>query len=268
MDSKFSNLDVLQAKNALNQVIDDIIRCSHCHQNLRRPFVLPCGHTVCIKHVYKNGQKSSRTKTITCKVCGEYHQDYETIENEMIKDIVDVLDTSSISRLLCFLNDFDINKYDKNDQKHSKIRLESLIIQCEIVKNDPFELVYKEVNEIMNYVQLKKELNEGKNEKIKDDAERLIAELTAYRNQCREHLNTMEFKWKRDKLIEDTESQLKACLKFLEIPESNEDMTRINEANNKYIEIINHKFENFIKNELLLNKLSSYKDKMKRFEYF
>ena len=262
------NLDVLQAKNALSKVIGDIIICPHCGYTLNKRYVLPCGHTVCIKHVYKNGQQSSRTKTITCKICKLYHLEYETVKNELVKDLVDVVNTSSISKLVYFLNDFDINKYDKNDQKHSKIGLENLIVQCEIVKNDPFELVYKEVSEIVNYVQLKKELNEGKNEKIKEDAERLIAELTAYKNQCQEHLNTMEFKWKRDKLVEDIESQLKACLKFLEIPESNEDMTKINEANNKYIEIINHKFENFIKNELLLNKLSSYKDKMKRFEYF
>ena len=260
--------EVLKALNNLQEVIDSMKKCLHCGncgEILIDPYVLPCGHTVCINHTYENEE----TRPLVCKSCGRiYEQNYRTISNKFVMDLADMVHKPSFNSFLCFLKDSAMKTYDKID---SKIGLEKLILKCEILKADPFFLVYNEINEIMNRLQLKKE-NDGLNESIceedKVETENLIEELTTYKNECRDHLNTPEFSQKLDKLmVDEIETELKACLTFLEALESNEDKVKINEANKRYIEIIDIKMENFIQNELFLNKLNFYKYKINQIKF-
>ena len=114
---------------------------------------------------------------------------------------------------------------------------------------------------------LKKSM-ENQNEGINSAAEKeekFIDELTTYRDECREHLNTLGFNEKRDKLIDNVECKIKKCLRFFDLFKSTDDMTSINVANNKFVEVINSKIESFIQNELFLNKFNYFKDKFDNF---
>lgn len=266
-----SKLDFLGASKAikdLKEIVSVMVNCPHCGEKFNDPYVLPCGHTVCIKHVFKDGIPSNQTKPITCKICGNYNRNYHAQRNELVKNLVDLVDVSYNdinSDLLQFLNGFDVNTYDNNDSQDSKITLEKLITKCRFIKSDPYTLAYDEINELMNNAQVKKELNEGNSDSEQDKAaaEKIIEELEAYRNECRGHLNTLEFVDKRDKLmVGEIEDQLNVCLDFLKASESNEDTVKINQANNRYIQFINAKIESFIQNELFLNKFSHFKTKM------
>ena len=271
-----SKSDFLKASKAikdLNEIVSVMVNCRHCGKTLTDPYVLPCGHTVCIEHVYTDGipLDLDQTKPITCKLCGKFYGNYRTLRNELVKNLVDAVNIThdDLNRnLLPFLSDFDVEMYDNNDSQDSKVALEKLIKKCIILKSDPYSLVYDEINELMNKAQVKKELNEDNSDSEQDKAaaEKTIEELEAYRNECREHLNTPEFADKRATLlIDEIEDQLNLCFDFLKASESNEDTVKINEANNRYIQFINPKIESFIQNELFLNKLSYYKTKMIKF---
>jgi hypothetical protein len=264
--------DFLGASKAikdLKEIVSVMVNCPHCRETLTDPYLLPCGHTVCIKHVFKVGKTTGQTKPITCKICGKYNRNYRAQRNELVKNLVDIVDVSYNdinSDLLPFLSDFDVQMYDNNDSQDSRVALEKLITKCRILKSDPYMLVYDEINELMNNAQVKKELNEDNSdsEQNKAEAEKIIKELEAYRNECREHLNTLDFADKRATLmVDEIENQLNVCFDFLKVCESNkEDTVKINEANNRYIQIINPKIESFIQNELFLNKLNYYKLQM------
>ena len=261
--------DFLRASKAikdLKEIVNVMVNCPHCGETLTDPYVLPCGHTVCIEHVFKVGKTSGQTKPITCKKCGKYNRNYLGQRNELVKNLVDIVNISHDDfkrNLLPFLSDFDVKMYDNNDSQDSKVALEKIITRCRILKSDPYMLVYDEINELMNNAQMKKEVNEYNSdiEQDKAEAEKIIKELEAYRNECREHLNTSEFANKRATLMfDEIEDQLNTCFNFLKVRESNkEDTAKINEANNRYIQIINPKIESFIQNELFLNKLNYYK---------
>ena len=271
--SSSCNLDISKAMKALDKIT--ILKgCPHCKQTLKKPYVLPCGHTVCKIHVCKEGRHRFNSKIVTCKLCGKHHEgQYKKTKNKFATDLVSKVDSPSMRSLYDFLRFFNVDKYDKKDSQNSKIVLENLNSICCDLKNDPFTVVFNEINEIMNELQLQKVNklkisveNESEEKTSTEKEERFIDELTAYRNECREHLNTIEFKEKRDKLIDDVEPQIKTCLKFLDFFKSTDDMTSINVANNKYVEVIDSKIDRFIQNELFLNKLRYYKDKMINFQ--
>jgi hypothetical protein len=240
--------------------------CPHCNQILKKPFLLPCGHTVCKMHV----RTYNFLKPIICKICGKSHEGYyKSINNVFVRDLLKKVDTVCLSSMRLFLLFLNENEYNSYYSKDSKIDLEKIKSICFDLKEDPFTIVYNEINEIMNYVQLQKvnklEIsveNQTEEKNSTEKEEKFIEELTAYRNECREHLNTLEFKEKRDKLINEVEPQIKTCLKFLDLFKSTDDTPSINVANNKYVEVINSKIETFLINELFLNKMSYYKDKM------
>lgn len=270
--SSSSNLDRLKALTILDKIIT-LKKCPHCRQPLKKPFVLPCGHTVCKMHIFKRGWPGFNTKTITCKVCEERHEgDYTKIKNNFATDLVSKVNSYSMDSLYNFVLFFDVNKYDKNSQD-SKIVFEKLSTICHDLKNDPYSIVFNKINEIIKPVQLQKvnklkKSMENQNEEINSAAEKeekFIDELSTYRNECRGHLNTLEFKEKHDKLIDSVESQIKTFLRFWDLFKSTDDMTSINVANNKYFEIINSKIESFIKNELFLNKFNYFKDEFDNF---
>ena len=244
--------------------------CPHCNQILKKPFLLPCGHTVCKMHV----RTCNFLKPIICKICGKSHEGYyKSINNVFVRDLLKKVDTVCMSSMRLFLLFLNQNEYDSYYSKDSKIYLEKIKSICFDLKNDPFTIVFNKINEIINEVQLQKVNklkisveNESEEKTSTEKEEKFIDELTAYRNECREHLNTIEFKEKLDKLIDTVEPQIKSCLKFLDLFKSTDDMTSINVANNKYVEVINSKVDSFIQNELFLNKLSYYKDKIINFQ--
>ena len=248
-------------------------KCPYCNQILNTPYLLPCGHTVCKMHV----RTYNLLKPIRCKICELFHiGNYKpkNKNNVFVRELVKQVCLDSMKPLNKFLPYLYGKEYNNYYSKDSKIVLENLNSICCDLKNDPFTIVFNEINEIMNEVQLQKvnklkisvENEESEEKTSTEKEEKFIDELTAYRNECREHLNTIEFKEKRDKLIDDVEPQIKTCLKFLDLFKSTDDMTSINVANNKYVEVIKPKIDSFIQNELFLNKLSYYKDKIINFQ--
>lgn len=107
--SSSCNLDKIKALRGLD-TIRILKKCPHCRQALKKPVVLPCGHTVCNLHVCKPGKSGFNFKKIICKLCGERHEGHYTkIKNKIAIGLVSRVNSFSMNSLNEFVRLFDVN---------------------------------------------------------------------------------------------------------------------------------------------------------------
>lgn len=63
-------------------VLKNALKCCECRQTLSQPVTLPCGHTICKRHMEEGGEQ------VICSECGTNYANYEFVVNKALDDLV------------------------------------------------------------------------------------------------------------------------------------------------------------------------------------
>lgn len=172
------------------------IKCAACLTNPIKPVVLPCGKTVCHKHI-----KTWESKDIFCLLCSDYHEiklcspyhatktnddekeEDEEKENEE-KDLIDL--SSDNDDECCFNDDVDTNNSKENDNLIGKF--------CERFAQmgywEPSEHIRTQIGDLKSKIETKREELKVK---IDEEANKMMRLMDVYETECEARLKTKEF---------------------------------------------------------------------------
>jgi hypothetical protein len=162
--------------------ISDAIKCVNCRNVLHSPVILPCGCSVCKKHVELRIELNE--PTILCCPCEIDHPlptNGEFPTNTGLAKIVD----AKISAL-------DFGKVHTK-AKHLCTRLDEILNDIGNVLKDPFYFTYEAIDYFKNEAQIKVEEMKLK---LDNDLARLLAKLDEFQTNCKVNLNSSKYKAK------------------------------------------------------------------------
>lgn len=146
------------------------LKCVNCSSTLTAPTVLPCGHSICNKHLTNNDDK------IKCGKCGIEHSKSSSIGFPQVEALAMIIDSD--------LSNLDFGTIHK-EAKSECNNLASIHGQIELLINDPMYHIHEQIETLRNKVQLKYEMVRLQ---IDKEFERCLNYLTAYENECKEKL--------------------------------------------------------------------------------
>jgi hypothetical protein len=146
-------------------VIKKAITCSVCKSTLDAPVLLPCGKSICEKHV------QTESDAFACDDCDLDHRIPENgfPRNKIVEDLV----RAKIQKLKL--------GEDYDNLRQSCVNFNGLIESIQHLKNDPTLYINEMIGEIKNAIDLRRD--ELKLQ-IDEEAQVLIDELAEYEEDC------------------------------------------------------------------------------------
>jgi len=149
-----------------------LIICKICHETLESPIILPCGRTICSKHLFSEMSNS----VFKCDLCDNFHnrtQDKFPV-NEELSELVQICDE------YVNLNSIDLGKEYQQAKERCKY-LNDLIKESELLIKEPSIYINN------HFIKLKNEINSAKEQLIKDieqKYEQITKELKEFELKC------------------------------------------------------------------------------------
>lgn len=232
--------------------IINAIKCCNCKQILKSPIILPCGHSICNKHVSEKGL--IEIYCYECLKCFKIPKDGFN-PNTVLDQIIEL----QIARL-------DLGK-NYNQAKDSCRKLGSKLDASDTLRSDPMYFIFETINELKIRVDLKRE---ELKKKVDDEADKFLKELDDYINECKKHVDSSKEYQEQEKKIRENidsiRSELNNWLKNLSILKVDEEKwLKIHVQSEEAIT----KMETLIKSIqqiLLLNKFEASKERVAEFE--
>lgn len=224
-------------------VVKQAIKCSECWNFLVKPVMLPCGWSVCQKHL-----ENSQNPKFFCKLCNKEHQIEKSYMN--VNKALDSLVKANLENLNLGPEYVAFNRCNQLDQTINEIEMIRDNASCFIDK-------------IVDKLKLKTEIIQTEfKTQIDEKAKQIIQLLDNYKKECKINLNSSDFKAKMNQLSDELISKLKSDLSDWNKTFNNLD---VNENELKTIQKTssesNLKLKNetsHIKKEILVNKLNNY----------
>lgn len=137
----------------------ETVKCNECKFILHSPVNLPCGNTICEKHVRRN-------KSYDCGQCGNEHN--VPVNGFPSNDAINFI--------------IDTNEYKRVEKAFESLKtLKMVIDQLESLKNEPKREISNRIGE------LKSQVCSSRDELIREiemKSERMILELETYESEC------------------------------------------------------------------------------------
>ena len=150
--------------------MDDVITCISCKKTLKVPMILPCGHTICKRHVDEAVSTNNEPRILECLSCEITH---EIPANGFAPNI-------ALKRLI-EINNREIE--DLGDEYNSALhKFDWLLNEFKRIKTDPKMRLHAVLSDFRNKIDLRRE------ELVREiDRKALEAkeELNKYENDCK-----------------------------------------------------------------------------------
>lgn len=175
--------------------MDSLIKCSICKEILEEPVVLPCGHTVCKKHV-KEDDSSIIIKCLECETVHEKAENRGFPKNIVVEKLL----RKSFDKL-------DLGT-EHNDAVKAFREIKQLIDKIKRLREDPEFELDSVISKLKNEIDVRRE--EAK-QSIDNEALRLIKKLDDYERECKVSLKSQDLKQLNDaqNMIDWLEKDLK-----------------------------------------------------------
>lgn len=230
------------------EIIQNSIKCFECKQTLTGPVLLPCGESICERHV-----REAKDGEMLCGGCGEKH----TVpasgfpRNKGLENII----KTQIDRL---------NLGAEHDQAlKSCHRLNSILSEISLLRTDPNYFIDESIGDIRRHVEsIRIELKM----KIDAEADRLIGELNAYEASCRQ--STSGFSERLDELeeaVREPREKLAEWFEQFKTIDLNETKWRAIKLETEKINDELEKRVSALKQTLLLNRFAEFR--LKPYEF-
>lgn len=166
------------------ELIKSVIRCSDCNCVLQRPVTLPCGQTVCEKHIIISDLPK---QTYSCKNCDQQHR---IIQGTLgINKAIDKLIQANIQNINLGL--------EYNQATQCSIELDNLIHKIETLKRDPYSFYHEIKCNLKSKTEL---LRDEYKQKIDKKTNDMLRDLDLLDDEFTNNLNANEFKNQCEKL--------------------------------------------------------------------
>ena len=179
-----------------------LIICKFCYETLEEPIVLPCGKTICSKHLL------NEANSFKCDLCDNSHD--KTADkfpvNEALNELVQICDD------YVDLNSIDLGKDYKLAKDQCK-HLKDLINESEILTKDPSFYIDNYFTKLRNEIDLKKE---QLIEDIEQKYEKIINELKEIESKYKQNAPNKKSTKKLELTIEANKESLNKWIKTLE----------------------------------------------------
>ena len=142
----------------------DKIRCKYCHNTLEIPVDLPCGTTVCQKHI---------SSIFVCIGC----------ENNHVIPVSGFVRNQAIEKLIEALPRLDFNNVEEEYTKamQSCQSLDSIINDVDLLRRDPQFYIHEAFGQLKQKIDIKRELLK---EEIDREAANLLNEMATHELAC------------------------------------------------------------------------------------
>jgi uncharacterized protein YoxC len=226
-------------ENLLNTV-----KCVECNCILQSPVILPCGKSVCQKHVSQQDSANS----YNCHICGNVHSVPENgfVANDAINLLIDLS-----------LGDY------KQALKSCEL-LKTTIAELESLKSQPECHVRNVIDELKNEVRTKRD---ALIEEIENASEAILVELDIYQRECSKSMHSLTSTFKQIENNVDTKKMtLENLLNELNRLEADSQASwkSISERSEFDVAELSSIIEE-VKETLLMNKLDELKEKQVKF---
>lgn len=224
--------------------------CCDCEKVLEKPILMPCGQSVCLRHV-----ENVPNNIYGCKSCGQEHKtnpEYLFINKGLENLIKANLDKIPFS--------YEYTKaFDYCQQ------LNDLIMEFELLKKDSSNFVNQIIGKLKNQTEL---IREEYKLIIDTNANKLIDELNEYERECNSKLERSEFQSVVDKIESDI-SSIKQDLgewdkELNDFVSTEEQFETIKEKSREHLFNVDKQTFNF-KRQLLTQKLEKFYDSIETF---
>ena len=166
-----------------------LIICKLCHETLEGPIILPCGKTICSKHLL------NETNNFKCNLCENSHD--KTLDkfpvNQTVNELLQICDE------YVDLNSINLGK-EYNLAKEKLKHLNDLINESELLIKDPAFYINDYFSKLRNEVDL------SKDQKIQDIVqkhEEIINELKEIELKCISETQSKQFNRLDDNIMEE-----------------------------------------------------------------
>lgn len=232
--------DTISTKKEMDKV-SKAIKCVNCKQILSSPVILPCGHSICEKHVRS-------AQSIQCGKCGLEHkvpQSGRFPTNEPLSEIIE----TKIEAL-------NLGQHHSNAREACKLLQDELKL-VNLILNDPNTFTYEVISELENRVDLKREKLKVQ---IDDEANILIDKLKDYKTRCSDATKGINVREKHSAEANELEEAMKLAEGELDTWQSvlnkvdrfdEREWDKIKEDSEEKFASIREKMKN-VKSELLL----------------
>jgi hypothetical protein len=164
----------------------DTVKCIHCKLILQTPINLPCGHTICKKHI-----SDQKCHSYSCLSCGKIH----TVPN----------DGFPLNHSLVFLIDLNLAGY--KNALNACNTLKSAINEMVLIKNEQKFQFEREIKEIKSGICSKRDVLI---KEITTKSEQMINEIEMYENEGQNSMEKMSDKFEtvKKKVVEKNRAKL------------------------------------------------------------
>ena len=148
------------------------LKCKLCNKTYEDPIILPCGKTLCSKHIYSETMGA----ILKCSFCGQDHPITSAgfPKNEEISNLVRISD--QYVHLDSTLGENNLRA------KEMCIEYEQLITRCELLARDPDYFIHEYFSKIRSDIDLSKE---KWIKMIDDHHSKLQNEIREAENRCK-----------------------------------------------------------------------------------
>lgn len=222
------------------ELFEETIKCLKCENILKKPVVLPCGHSMCKSH-----EAEELLKTIYCRLCDA---NYEIPSCGFIPN-------KSFEKLLEKNIEY---AYLRKEHKAALDKFEEFVEFYEnfkTLRTYPEKDVHKTIGEMRARIESRRD--EAKH-KIDEHATQLLKKLDDYANECNERMDTMRTD-DVDEMLRGWEANLRVWRHQLGTLQRDVQVWKnISTDSTAKLNEMKSKFKQF-KNDLYLNRLDEYK---------
>jgi hypothetical protein len=231
------------------EAIESAVRCAECRAILECPVLLPCSDSICKKHVTP---EASEYYCLSCDVAHPVPPGGFP-ENKSLQ----ILLNAKIRK-----TKFSSLRDSASEAFHT---LSKKVHDAQLFQQDPYFLVNKKIAELKNETDI---MRDEFKLSIDERADEIIRELNDYEQECKRNLKANDVVHRLDQLAADINAakvEMDQWQKILNSFGTNEkDWTLIREKSSQYLNEFTMEL-NAHEDELLLNKLSDYRDKVLSF---
>lgn len=217
-------------------ILKSVIKCGDCSRVLEKPVTLPCGSSICLKHL-----ESLQNRTYLCKLCDEDHHIEES--NMIVSKALERLINSNVENLNLGC--------DYNDAFDFCNGLDQSLKNLEAWTNEPMSFIKQTIDKLKNKTEL---IREERKLKIDEEAKKIIEQLETYLEQCKNNLDSSDLQTKLDEINHDIintkEKLVEWQTKLNDFSLDEQEWKWIKEYSNKYNYSIKQKSW-YLKRELL-----------------
>jgi predicted transcriptional regulator len=237
-------------------IIKKTIACTHCRLTLEWPVILPCGNSICKKHV-QTADDGQSLDSFYCRLCEHDHKVPENgfPPNKIAEDLI----RTKIEQLNLGVEYENLTMSFRTAKAYLK--------DLRLLKNDPTLFIADSIGEFKNLIDLKREHFKYE---IDMEADNLIRELDDFHAQCELSVKSTEFTSESERiehLISSVSAELDKWQKQVDVVEINVDKwKKLSEQSTRRVHEL-QQCKRKLKNDLLCNQLWHFKDKQMKFNF-